>query len=392
MKEKTYQAINQRIESGEALVLTAEEMFDYVDRHGEAHAYETVDVVTTGTFGAMCSSGAFLNFGHSDPPIKMGRVWLNDVLAYAGIAAVDVYIGAAEISETQGMAYGGAHVIEDLLRGKPIRLQAKGPGTDCYPSREVDTYVTLSDLNQAYMFNPRNAYQNYSVAVNSSNETIHTYMGTLLPRFANATYSSAGQLSPLLNDPFYETIGVGTRIFLGGGVGYVAWEGTQHNPSVDRNEHGVPTANAGTIAVIGDLKSMDPRYVRAASIQNYGTSLYVGIGVPIPIVSRDLVRRTAVRDRDITAPVLDYSIGQRSRPTLANVSYEQLRSGQITLDNGQTVATAPLSSYQRAREIALELKEWIAAGDFQVTAPVHPLPDKQGVRPLTIRKEGAAIV
>jgi hypothetical protein len=32
----------------------------------------------------MCSSGAFLNFGHSDPPIKMGEITLNDVPASGG--------------------------------------------------------------------------------------------------------------------------------------------------------------------------------------------------------------------------------------------------------------------------------------------------------------------
>ena len=74
------------------------------------------------------------------------------------------------------------------------------------------------------------AYQNYNVAVNLSDKTIYTYMGVLKPRMGSAGYSSAGQLSPLLKDPYYKTIGIGTRIFLGGGIGYVAWPGTQFNP------------------------------------------------------------------------------------------------------------------------------------------------------------------
>jgi len=44
----------------------------------------------------MCSSGAFINFGHTKPPIKAAKVWLNDVPAYAGLAAVDIYVGATE--------------------------------------------------------------------------------------------------------------------------------------------------------------------------------------------------------------------------------------------------------------------------------------------------------
>jgi hypothetical protein len=58
----------------------------------------------------------------------------------------------------------------------------------------------MKDLNQAIMVNPRNCYQNYNVAVNGSERTIHTYLGVLGPGMQNATYCSAGQLSPLLNE------------------------------------------------------------------------------------------------------------------------------------------------------------------------------------------------
>ena len=140
-KQKSYKEINDRIKNGEAMVLTAEEMTDFVEEEGEDKAYEKVDVVTTATFGAMCSSGAFLNFGHSEPPIRMTKVWLNQVMAYAGLAAVDVYLGATQPSENQGIKYGGAHVIEDLLRGKEIHLQASSPGTDSYPRQDRKSVV-----------------------------------------------------------------------------------------------------------------------------------------------------------------------------------------------------------------------------------------------------------
>ena len=91
---KTYQQINDRIESGKAVVLTADEIMDYVDKKGLQAAAEEVDVVTTATFGPMCSSGCFLNFGHSKPKIRMSEAWVEDVLVYTGVAAVDVYLGA----------------------------------------------------------------------------------------------------------------------------------------------------------------------------------------------------------------------------------------------------------------------------------------------------------
>ncbi len=391
-REKSFEEINSKIEKGEALVLTAEEMSDFVDEHGEDKALEEVDVVTTATFGAMCSTGAFLNFGHADPPIRMGRVYLNDVLAYAGIAAVDAYIGATEESEKRGAEYGGAHVIEDLLNGEEVHLRATSKGTDCYPRKELDTYITLDDLNQAYMFNPRNCYQNYWVAVNSSNKIIYTYMGPLYGNYGNASYSSAGQLSPLLNDPYYKTIGVGSRIFLGGAQGYIAWEGTQHNPMRERTDNGIPVGGAGTLAVIGDLKEMSTEYIRAATITNYGVSMYVGIGIPIPILNKEMVRHTAVRDKDIYVFIIDYSGGSRDNPVLGRVSYEKLRSGEIILDNGRHVPTAPLSSLNKARKIADELKSWINRGEFFLEKPAQKLSTTRGFKPLNIGKEADSYV
>jgi len=367
---KTIREINERIRTGTAVILTAEEIIGMVKEKGVAETARTVDVVTTGTFGPMCSSGAFLNFGHSTPGIRMNKVWLNDVPAYAGIAAVDAYLGATEMSETLGMQYGGAHVIEELVAGKDVELRAESYGTDCYPRRKIRTTINRNNINQAYMFNPRNAYQNYSAATNSTEKIMYTYMGTLLPKFGNVTYSTSGELSPLLNDPEYRTVGIGTRIFLGGTQGFVAWEGTQHDPGQVRLENGTPAAQAGTLAVIGDLKKMDSRYIRAAVYEKYGVSLFVGIGIPIPLLDEDMVRRTAVTNRDIMTQVVDKS----GRENLnLRVTYEQLHSGSIEI-NGKKVSTAPLSSLKMAREIAANLKGWMEKGEFLLTEPVAPLP------------------
>ena len=383
---KTYEEINERISQGKAVVVTAEEIIGIVAEKGCEKAAKEVDVVTTATFVPMCSSGAFLNFGHADPPIRMGKVWLNDVPAYAGVAAVDAYIGATELSETKGMKYGGAHVIEDLLAGKEVALRATSYGTDCYPRKEIQTFIKLSDLNQAYLFNPRNAYQNYGVAVNSSGRTIYTYMGTLLPNLGVATYSSAGELSPLLNDPFYRTIGIGTRIWLGGATGYVAWQGTQHNPEQTRAENGIPLGGAGTLALIGDMKEMSRDFIRAAVFDRYGVSMYVGVGIPIPILDEEMVKYTAVSNRDIKTTIFDYSVPKRSRPNFGQVSYADLRSGAITI-NGRSVSTAPLSSLEKAREIAELLKERIASGHFTLTKPVERLPLSNQIHTLEIRNK-----
>jgi uncharacterized protein (DUF39 family) len=383
---KTIAEINEKIKKGQAVVVTAEEILDVAAKKGIQKAAREVDVVTTGTFGPMCSSGAYFNIGHTKPRIKLGggRVYLNDVPAYAGFAAVDIYIGCTAMPDDDPrnrthpgeFNYGGGHVIEEFVAGKDIRLVATAYGTDCYPKKKLETLLNIKDINEAVLFNPRNAYQNYNVAVNLSGKTIYTYMGVLKPKLGNANYCSAGQLSPLLNDPLYKTIGIGTRIFLGGGIGYVAWQGTQHNPNVPRTESRVPRKPAGTLAVIGDLKQMKPGWLRGTSMLGYGTTMSVGIGVPIPILSEEILRYTLVRDDDILAPIVDYSetYPQRQPDTLGEVSYAQLKTGQIEVQ-GKQLPTASLSSYPKAVEIAQTLKEWIQKGKFTLSEPVAPLPE-----------------
>jgi L-aspartate semialdehyde sulfurtransferase len=381
---RTYDEINAKIRSGDVVVITAEEMIAVVDDLGPDKAAEEIDVVTTGTFGPMCSSGAVINVGHTTPRMRISQAWLNDVPVGCGLAAVDLHIGATEVAEGDplnrehpGMFdYGGAHVIEDLIAGKDVRLRARSYGTDCYPRRDLDTWINIADLNEAYMLNPRNAYQNYNVAVNKFGERdIYTYMGVVKRNLGSANYCSAGQLSPLLNDPYYRTIGIGSRIFIGGAQGYVYWQGTQHDPTGERTEGGVPTGGAGTLGTIGDLKQMNTRYAMGVSMYGYGISLALGIGTAIPILDAEMAKLTGVSDDEIFAPVIDYShnYGHNEGEPLASVSYAQLRSGSVEIE-GKSVPTTPLSSYVRAREIAETLKRWIAEGEFFLTEPVQPLP------------------
>lgn len=381
---KTLEEINEKIKKGEAVVVTAEEMIEIVKAEGPREAARKVDVVTTGTFGPMCSSGAFFNFGHAEPPTKIARGTINEVPFYGGLAAVDVFLGATEQSENKGLEYGGAHVIEDFVKGRLLKLEATSPKpSDCYPGRQIETYFSKETINEAYLFNPRNAYQNYAAATNSSPKTLYTYMGTLLPHYGNVTYSTSSQLSPLLNDPLYRTIGIGTRIFLGGAPGYVAWVGTQHNPKRERNQHNIPIGPAGTLALIGNLKEMSPRFLKASTFEGYGVSLFVGVGIPIPILDEELARATGISDEEIETVILDYSVPSRTRPVIKKVSYAELRSGVVEI-NGKKVPTSSITSYARSREIAQILKGWIEKGKFFLAPPLEPLPTDTTFKPLKI--------
>jgi uncharacterized protein (DUF39 family) len=380
---KSYQEINRKIAAGEAVVVTAEEMIGMVKDAGPVETARHVDVVTTGTFAPMCSSGAFINFGHSVPGIKASSVWLNNVPAYGGLAAVDCYIGATEPCEDDPLNkvypgefnYGGGHVIQDLVAGKTVYLKATAYGTDCYPNTRIEKEIRLRTLPYAVLCNPRNGYQNYNCAVNTTQKTVYTYMGALKPRMGNANYCSAGQLSPLFNDPYYKTIGLGTRIFLGGGEGFVTWNGTQHKPKVKRTKKGVPLSPAGTLFVMGDLKQMKPKWLVGVSIQGYGCSLAVGLGVPIPILNEEMAAYTSISDEDIFTQIIDYGVDypMGTSKSYGKVSYAELKSGSITIRD-KTVSTVPLSSMVRAREIAQLLKKKISEGKFLLGEPQFTLP------------------
>jgi uncharacterized protein (DUF39 family)/CBS domain-containing protein len=375
-KLRTIEEINEKIKRGAAVIFTANEMKKLVKEKGIKTAAKEVDVVTTGTFGAMCSSGAIINIGHADPPIKIQKAWINDVEVCHPGAAVDLYIGATLMSETRPFEYGGGHVIEDLIKGKRVELRATAYGTDCYPRTRLEPVTTKHDLNQFYLLNFRNGYQRYNCATNGRDEIIYTYMGKLLPRYGNATFSGSGELNPLMNDPDYETIGVGTRIFLCGAQGYVIGEGTQHSPG----------NRFGTIMVKGDGKKMSPEFIKGVTYTKYGTTLYVGIGIPIPILNEGLAKKTSIQDEEIVTSVIDYGVPRRDKPVLEKVSYKELKSGRITIAD-KDVKVSPLSSLKKANDIAQTLKKWITDGSFYLTTPVERLPTDTTFKPMRQTKE-----
>jgi uncharacterized protein (DUF39 family) len=327
--------------------------------------------------------------------MRITEGWLDDVLVYSGVAAVDVYLGATQLRHNDPanmnypgeFSFGGGHVIEKLIAGEKVQLFALSYGTDDYPRREIRTWIDINDLNQAIMVNPRNCYQNYNIAINTSNKGIYTYLGYLKPNMGNLTYCSAGQLSPLLNDPYYKTIGVGTKVWLAGAHGHVYAQGTQHTSICDRGENGVPKEGSGTLALTGDMKQMDPEFVRGVSLKGYGVSLSLGVGIPIPILNKDILKFTTVKDSEIYAPVIDYSSDypEKTGKVICELSYEELKSGEVTVQ-GKKVSTGSLSSYAKAKKIADILKNEIQEGEFLLAEAIAPLPSEQSMKSLEVQE------
>jgi len=262
-----------------------------------------------------------------------------------------------------------------------VELRAISRGTDCYPRRTITTEILLENCNQAIMVNPRNGYQRYNAAVNSGDRVLHTYMGMLLPSMGNVSYSGAGVLNPLANDPHLRVIGPGVPCFLGGAEGMVVGEGTQASPAT----------GFGTLMVTGDLKRMDPYYLRAATMAGYGVTLYIGLGVPIPVLDIETVRSTAVRDEDIWVDVIDYSVPSRDRPSLGRVTYAMLRGGRVEI-GGEEVRASPLSSFRRARMVAGELKEWIESGRMTLALPTRLLDPARKAEPMKETVQGPRVL
>lgn len=364
---KSIEEINWKVRSGKAVVLTASE----VKKLAETESYKTiarkVDIVTTATYGPMCSSGAYINFKQASPPINIKKCTVEGVNLFSGIAAADCYIGATEMS-SKHPRYGGANVICDLIEGKSLNFETAGKVSDCYPKDKYSGALTKDMLNDFYLYNPRNLYQNYPAAVNSTEDTKYTYMGMLKPDFGNLNFSTSGELSPLINDPYLRTFGIGTPLWVAGTKGYVVGRGTQNYIETMRNSKGIPLKNAASLAVRCDARNIDSRFIRPVYLKNYGISLYIGIGAAIPILDEDLAQSVIIRNRDIETTVFDY--GKADKPEIGRVNYEELFSGCVKLC-GKNVHTNALTSVKISHKITEQLKSMILRNQYFLSEPVE---------------------
>ncbi len=366
---KSVKEINEKIKRGEVVVFTAKEAKEFAEQRSVEELAEKVDIVTTATFSPMCSSGIFINTGHTAPAMKMQKAFLDNVPAYGGIAAVDLFLGATE-EDPANPQYGGAHVIHKLIKGESVELRAQGRPSHCYPGTSVNREITLENLNQAYFYNPRNCYQNYNVAYNSSDKPMDTYMGRLLPNGEGINFAGSGEISPLFNDPFLRTIGLGTRIFFGGGEGFITWEGTQYNGNTERDSAtGIPITPSATLAIHADLRQMRPEYIQPVYIPGYGVSIYIAMGMAIPVLDVDMASHLAVRNRDIKTRIVDYATGEVIKIT----NYDELINRTVEID-GRSVKVSTMSKNREAEEITSEFKNLIGSGGFYLSEQVKDLP------------------
>jgi len=383
---RTIDEINSKISKGKAVVIGVDEFKKICETEGVEKAAERIDVVTCATFSPTCGTGMIMNLGHTNPPIKFKEAYFNNVRAYTGFTSVDAYIGSDQPNEDNeiNINYAGAHVMEDLLNNKTVHFRGIGFGSEChsYPREEVETYITLNDINEAFFIAHRFCVQKGSGYVNSSSKTLGTYKGIVLPFFGNCVYTGTGELNPLINDIDGEVIGIGTRILLSGAQGYIIGEGTQHDPE----------KTASSTMLRCRFRDIKPEYFRAVVFENYSSSLYIGLAVPIPILNLKIAKNCAIRDYEIQTVIKDAADQEHwdgEKTVICKVNYHELKSGKIKLPNGKTVVSSSVSSIVMAKKLMRELIQQINDKKFYLTPCLERLPRSpyKSLKPMKITKQ-----
>lgn len=302
--------INQRIERGKAVVLTAQEVCERV-RSGEELTLEDVDVVTTATRAIMSGTYAVLSFPVDEPYsfARAERAWINGVPASVGpcpnerLGILDLMIFGTSHSRANPN-YGGGHLFRDLVEGSEVQVEVE---TD--EGRSFTKGVRLKDIPYARIFSTRNAFRNYVAFVNPGSAPVPTIFSAVKfpPGLSCATVSGCGQLNPLENDPNLETIGVGTRILLNGAQGFVIGTGTRS------------MATRPNLLGLADMHQMSPEFM-GGFVTSAGAECIGSWAVPIPVLNESILENVKMLDRDVPLPIMDV----RVRQTICRTSYEDV--------------------------------------------------------------------
>ncbi|MDO8873948.1 MAG: methanogenesis marker 16 metalloprotein [Methanoregula sp.] len=307
---KTIDAINRKIAEGNAIVCTAAELKQRI-AEDETITAADVDVVTTGTFGVMSGTLAVLHLPVTTPGTfrHAEKVWLNGVPTVPGpcpnegLGSVDLVVyGTARASS----AYGGGHLFRDIVAGKEITIEVESS------QKRFSRTVTLADMGHARLITTRSAFKNYLAVINTRPDPVQTIFSVkeLTGPFREASVSGCGDINPLQNDPGLNVIGVGTRILLNGGTGYIMGAGT-------RSSREKPN-----IAAYGDMHAMQPEMM-GGFVTSVGPECNTSVAIPIPVLDDTVLAGLRITNDRIPLPVADV----RDRIPFATASYADVWDG-----------------------------------------------------------------
>ncbi len=293
-KSRTVTEVKEKIEKGEAVVLTADELCDRV-RSGEEVKFEDVDVVTSATCGVKSGTFAVLSFKVAERREafeRAERVFLNGVPAFPGpcpnerLGIVDLIVyGTARRDEK----YGGGHLFRALVAGEEVEVVV-----ETVERGKVETRTSLEEIPFARLCSTRNVYKNYFAFVNSQEGEVASIFS--VRKFAGPlkelTFSGCGELNPLEKDPLLETVGVGTRILMNGAEGFVVGEGTRS------------TAEKPNLMGFAEMHGMLPEYLGGFRT-SAGPEVWSSWAVPIPVLNERILESVKRLDEEIKLGVLD---------------------------------------------------------------------------------------
>lgn len=315
MKEtdRTLADIQKKIDSGDVILLTAREVGDLV-RRGKTLTLEDIDVVTTATSALMSGTYAVLSFQVARPDTfaRAKQVWINSVPAVVGpcpnerIGILDlIVLGTAQSREDP--RYGGGHLFRDLVRGQEVRVEVETDEGSIFTAS-----TCLKQIPHAVLHASRNAFKNYLAFVNPGKSAVSTIFHTDMMEgdYREMTFCGCGELNPIENDPYLETIGPGTRVLINGAPGMVTGSGTRS------------TADKPNLTGTADMHQMKPEFMGGFST-GHGPDIITTWAVAVPVLNRDMLVHILKTDEQIPLKVVDV----RNRRPLHGITYQDVWQG-----------------------------------------------------------------
>ncbi|MCP4022833.1 MAG: methanogenesis marker 16 metalloprotein [Desulfobacteraceae bacterium] len=305
--QRTISKIQEKIDRGEVVILTAQEICDRV-RNDETIELRDVDVVTTATSALMSGTYAVLSFKVAEPDTftKAEKVWINTVPAQVGpcpnerIGILDLIILGTEQSKIDP-GYGAGDLFRDLVLGKEVQVEIQ---TD--DGQNLTATTTLKEIPHAMLHASRNAFKNYLAFVNPGKKEVTTifHSDKMKGNYEEMTFCGCGELNPIENDPELKTIGIGTKVLINGAQGFVTGLGTRS--SVDKPN----------LTGIADMHQMDPEFMGGFST-GHGPDIITTWAVAIPVLDRQMLTHILKTDEQIPLKVVDV----HSRIPISEVTY-----------------------------------------------------------------------
>ena len=339
---------------------------------GLEQAYRETHVVVASDAELTQQASLVLHLGPSDPPIRVRQVRFGPAEGHGGHGNTDLVIP---------MGSGGAPLLSALLEGQRLPLSIGGTPSQQQPKVELETELGLAEIPCGRLLLHRGICENGVVAVSSREGLTPTPWGPVLGPWTSALYSCRGPGSIGLSMPGLQDLGAGSPVLVGGAIGWVSGPGSGHNPATKRSPSGHALGPGACCALQVDLHGLKPSAIRSTRLPDGSSGLLVAIAAPIPLLNRSRAEQLLATAEALSAPLLDFGIPRRVRPSPASASYAELLSGSVRLDERQ-LSAAPAHSPRLAEEAAAQLQEMLQSGDFPLRLPLAPLPSDRTVRAL----------